>query len=184
MSKTIDQGTAFIYRLHPRLWLSLSFLEQPGSFSHIRPHPELFPVPGTWSPRHLQSWHLDSQVSAQRYPSKGCLGLMDARWMRALTAESEWAELNPQNVRPHTCAHALAQTAPFSKIKGLLLGVLSGAQEMAQWLRVMATLLKDPGSISSTYTAAYNCYSSSMRSDSHPLTDIHAGRPPIYSKYI
>ena len=43
--------------------------------------------------------------------------------------------------------------------------------EMAQWLRALAGLPKDPGSILSTHMAAYNCNSSSR--GSYTLTQIY-----------
>jgi hypothetical protein len=48
---------------------------------------------------------------------------------------------------------------------------------MAQWLRALAALPEDPGSISSTHMAAHNiCNSCPRESDS--IT--HAGKTPMY----
>jgi hypothetical protein len=38
---------------------------------------------------------------------------------------------------------------------------IAGAGEMAQWLRALSILPKDPGSIPSTHMAAHNCLTAS-----------------------
>ena len=45
-----------------------------------------------------------------------------------------------------------------------------GAGEIAQWLRALATLLKDPGSIPSTHIAVHNYNSNSRRSENFTQT--------------
>ena len=51
----------------------------------------------------------------------------------------------------------------------------TGTREMAQWLRAVAALPEDPGSIPRTHTAAHN---SSSRGSVNPHIDIYVGKTP------
>lgn len=53
---------------------------------------------------------------------------------------------------------------------------MGGAGEMAQWLKSLAVLPEDPGSIPSTHMAAHNSLSHQFQGIWHPHTDIQAGK--------
>lgn len=53
---------------------------------------------------------------------------------------------------------------------------------MAQWLKILAALLEDPGLIPRTYIAAHKCLLLRLQRIWYPYTDIHAGKTPVYIK--
>jgi hypothetical protein len=56
------------------------------------------------------------------------------------------------------------------------------AGKMAQWLRTLAVLPKDPGSISSRHMAAHNCVRVQLQLVGHSHTHIQTDRTTMYIK--
>ena len=73
--------------------------------------------------------------------------------------------------------HAIGSGQEKSRLFLLEKGA-DGVGEVAQWLRALAALPEDPGSIPSTHMTAHNVCSS------HTHTDMHADKTPMHAHEI